>query len=125
VLFLGLDGFKQTNDSLGHAIGDQLLQSVAQRLMACVRSSDTVGRQGGDEFVILLSEIEHAQDAALSAEKVLLALATPHALAASELHTTASIGISIYPEDGHNAEILIRCANTATYHAKAKGRSNY
>ena len=101
-------GFKHINDSLGHPIGDQLLQSVAQRLVACVRSSDTVSRQGGDEFVVLLSEIEHAEDAALSADKILLALAQPHSIAKNELHITASIGISIYPDDGQDAETLIK-----------------
>ena len=125
VLFLDLDRFKYTNDSLGHPIGDKLLQSVAQRLVACVRGSDTVSRQGGDEFVVLLSEIEHAEDAALSAEKMLLALAAPHSIAENELHITASIGISIYPDDGRDAETLIKCADTAMYHAKGKGRNNY
>jgi diguanylate cyclase (GGDEF)-like protein/PAS domain S-box-containing protein len=125
VLFLDLDRFKHINDSLGHAIGDKLLQSVAQRLVACVRGSDTVSRQGGDEFVVLLSEIEHAQDAALSAEKMLLALSAPHTITEKELHITASIGISIYPDDGQDAETLIRCADAAMYHAKDKGRNNY
>jgi diguanylate cyclase (GGDEF)-like protein/PAS domain S-box-containing protein len=125
VLFLDLDRFKHINDSLGHPIGDKLLQSVAQRLVACVRGSDTVSRQGGDEFVVLLSEIEHAEDAALSAEKMLLALSAPHSIAEKELHITASIGISIYPDDGRDAETLIRCADTAMYHAKDKGRNNY
>lgn len=125
VLFLDLDGFKYINDSLGHPIGDKLLKSVAQRLVACVRGSDTVSRQGGDEFVILLSEIEHAEDAALSAEKMLLALAAPHSIAGKELHITASIGISIYPEDSRDAETLIRHADTAMYHARVKERNNY
>jgi diguanylate cyclase (GGDEF)-like protein len=125
VLFLDLDRFKHINDSLGHAIGDKLLQSVAQRLVACVRGSDTVSRQGGDEFVVLLSEIEQAADAALSAEKMLLALSAPHSIADKELHITASIGISIYPDDGQDAQTLIRCADTAMYHAKDKGRNNY
>jgi diguanylate cyclase (GGDEF)-like protein/PAS domain S-box-containing protein len=125
VLFLDLDRFKHINDSLGHAIGDKLLQSVAQRLVACVRGSDTVSRQGGDEFVVLLSEIERAEDAALSAEKILLALSAPHSIAEKELHITASIGISIYPDDGQDAETLIKCADTAMYHAKDKGRNNY
>ena len=124
VLFLDLDRFKHINDSLGHPIGDQLLQSVAQRLVACVRGSDTVSRQGGDEFVVLLSEIEHAEDAALSAEKMLLALGAPHSIAEKELHITASIGISIYPDDGRDAETLIKCADTAMYYAKDKGRNN-
>ena len=125
VLFLDLDGFKHINDSLGHPIGDQLLQSVAQRLRACVRNSDTVSRQGGDEFVVLLSEIEHAEDAARSAEKMVQALAAPHNVAGKELHITGSIGISIYPDDGQDAETLIKCADTAMYHAKDKGRNNY
>ena len=125
VLFLDLDRFKHINDSLGHPIGDELLQSVAQRVVAWVRGSDTVSRQGGDEFVVLLSEIEHAEDAARSAEKILLALAAPHSIAEKELHITASIGISVYPEDGRDAETLIRCADTAMYHAKNKGRNNY
>jgi diguanylate cyclase (GGDEF)-like protein/PAS domain S-box-containing protein len=125
VLFLDLDGFKHINDSLGHPIGDKLIQSIALRLVACVRSSDTVSRQGGDEFVILLSEIEHAKDAARSAEKMLLALAAPHSIAGRELHITASIGISVYPDDGPDAETLVRCADTAMYHAKDKGRNNY
>ena len=125
VLFLDLDGFKHINDSLGHPIGDKLLQSVAQRLVACVRDSDTVSRQGGDEFVVLLSEMEHAGDAARSAEKMLLALAAPHSIDKKELHVTASIGISVFPDDGPDAETLIKCADTAMYHAKNKGRNNY
>jgi diguanylate cyclase (GGDEF)-like protein/PAS domain S-box-containing protein len=125
VLFLDLDNFKHINDSLGHAIGDQLLQSVAQRLCACVRSSDTVSRQGGDEFVVLLSEDKYAEDAALTADKILAALAVPHSVAGHELHVTTSIGISVYPADAQNAETLIKNADTAMYQAKEKGRNNY
>jgi len=125
VLFLDLDGFKHVNDSLGHPIGDNLLQSVAQRLATCVRGSDTVSRQGGDEFVVLLSEIERPGDAALSAEKMLLSLAAPHRIAEKELHITASIGISVYPKDGRDAQGLIRHADTAMYCAKRKGRNSY
>jgi predicted signal transduction protein with EAL and GGDEF domain len=84
-----------------------------------------VSRQGGDEFVVLLAEIEHAEDAARSAEKMVLALAAPHNVAGKELHITGSIGISIYPDDGQDAETLIKCADTAMYHAKNKGRNNY
>ena len=80
MLFLDLDGFKHINDSLGHAIGDKLLQSVAARLSACVRKSDTVSRQGGDEFVILLSEVTHAADAAISAAKIITELKRPHSI---------------------------------------------
>ena len=125
VLFLDLDRFKHVNDSLGHVIGDTLLQSVAGRLVTCVRSSDTVSRQGGDEFVVLLSEIEHADDAAASAQKIIAALAAPHDIAHHQLHVTATIGISIYPDDGQDAETLIKCADTAMYHAKEGGRNNY
>lgn len=125
LLFLDLDNFKHINDSLGHVIGDKLLQSVAQTLSACVRGSDTVSRQGGDEFVILVSASKHVEDAALTAMKVLAALAVPHLIAKHELHVTTSIGISIYPDDGLDAETLIKNADTAMYHAKEKGRNNY
>ncbi|MDP2368275.1 putative bifunctional diguanylate cyclase/phosphodiesterase [Rhodoferax sp.] len=125
VLFLDLDNFKTINDSLGHATGDQLLQSVTTRLNACVRSSDTVSRQGGDEFVILLAEGGHEESAALTAGKILAALAKPHAVGDSALHVNASIGISVYPADGLDAEALIKSADTAMYHAKGKGRNNY
>ena len=125
VLFLDLDRFKHVNDSLGHAIGDTLLQSVARRLVTCVRRSDTVSRQGGDEFVVLLSEIDHTDDAAVSAQKIGAALVAPHEVAHQQLHITATIGISIYPDDGPDAETLIKCADTAMYHAKEGGRNNY
>jgi diguanylate cyclase (GGDEF)-like protein len=125
VMFMDLDQFKHINDSLGHAVGDQLLQSVAQRLVGGVRHSDTVSRQGGDEFVLLLPYIEHAKDAMLSAQKVLAALAPPHHIDGHELHIGASIGISIYPDDGQDAETLIKCADSAMYHAKENGRDNY
>jgi len=125
VMFMDLDQFKYINDSLGHAVGDQLLQSVAQRLAGCVRHSDTISRQGGDEFVLLLAYIEHAEDAALSAQKILAALAPPHRIDRHDLHIGVSIGISIYPDDGQDAETLIRSADTAMYHAKENGRNNY
>jgi diguanylate cyclase (GGDEF)-like protein/PAS domain S-box-containing protein len=125
VLFLDLDNFKHINDSLGHETGDKLLQSVTQRLRTCVRSSDTVSRQGGDEFVILLTDGKYGEDAALTADKILAELALPHRLDKNELHITTSIGISIYPEDGQDAETLIKNADTAMYHAKEKGRNNY
>ncbi|HWR20559.1 MAG TPA: EAL domain-containing protein, partial [Verrucomicrobiae bacterium] len=125
LLFLDLDFFKLINDSLGHAIGDQLLQSISHRLTACVRATDTVCRQGGDEFVILLAEIERPQDAANVAEKMLAALAEPHHIGENEIHVTLSIGISVYPDEGTNAETVMQNADTAMYHAKAKGRNNY
>ena len=125
VLFLDLDNFKRINDSLGHETGDKLLQSVALRLSACVRGSDTVSRLGGDEFVVLVTEDQYAEDAALTADKILAALAEPHAIDKHELHVTTSIGISIYPTDGEDTETLIKNADTAMYHAKEKGRDNF
>ncbi|MBI5860782.1 MAG: EAL domain-containing protein [Rhodocyclales bacterium] len=125
VMFLDLDRFKHINDSLGHAVGDQLLRSVAQRLVGCVRHSDTISRQGGDEFVLLLPYIERAEDAALSAQKMLAALALSHRIDQHDLHIGASIGISIYPDDGQDVETLIKSADTAMYSAKESGRNNY
>ncbi|MBS1157790.1 MAG: putative signal transduction protein containing a rane domain, an and a domain [Proteobacteria bacterium] len=125
LLFLDLDYFKNVNDSLGHLIGDQLLQSVAGRLATCVRNTDTVCRQGGDEFVILLAEIEQPRDAAQVAEKLLASLLLPHLIEGHELHVTLSIGISIYPNDGISADSAMQNADTAMYYAKANGRNNY
>ena len=105
VLFLDLDGFKYINDSLGHATGDRLLQSVAKRLLAAVRTSDTVSRLGGDEFVILLSEVAHAGDAGVKAGKILSALSAPFEMEQNTLRITGSIGVSTYPEDGQSAQL--------------------
>lgn len=124
LLFLDLDRFKHINDSLGHAVGDELLKSVAERLVSCVRASDTVCRQGGDEFVILLTEIERPEDASFTAEKLLASFSLPHMIDIHELHITLSIGISIYPADGTTAELLMQNADAAMYHAKAIGRNN-
>jgi diguanylate cyclase (GGDEF)-like protein/PAS domain S-box-containing protein len=125
LLYLDLDRFKHINDSLGHAIGDRLLQSVGERLTHCVRRIDTVSRQGGDEFVVLLSDIAHAPDAGISAAKILEALRAPHVINEHSLHATASIGIATYPGDGTDPEILHRNADSAMYHAKKNGRDNY
>ena len=125
VLFLDLDHFKRINDTLGHATGDKLLQSVALRLKACVRSSDTVSRKGGDEFVVLLSEIAHAEHAARSADKIIAAVTAAHQVAGHELIVTASIGISLYPLDGADAETLLQSADAAMYQAKKNGRNHY
>jgi len=125
VLFLDLDGFKHINDSLGHPTGDKLLQSIAERLVGCVRASDTVSRQGGDEFVVLLSEVEHAEDAAITARRMLEAVAQPHSIDQHDLHITTSIGVSVYPEDGLDADTLIRNADTAMYQAKESGRQSF
>ena len=125
VLFLDLDGFKYINDSLGHVIGDRLLQSIAARILASVRKSDTVSRQGGDEFVILLPEVAHARDAGISAAKIITELKNSHRIGQYSLHVTGSIGISTYPDNGEEAETLIRNADTAMYHAKEHGHDNY
>ncbi len=125
ILFLDVDGFKHINDSLGHPTGDLLLQSIAKRLLGCVRSSDTVSRQGGDEFVVLLSEVEQEEDTAILARRMLKQVTRQHTIDHQELHITASIGVSIYPDDGKNAETLIKNADTAMYQAKEKGRQGY
>src|ERR1700737_2620295 len=124
VMFVDLDGFKKINDSLGHAIGDKLLQSVASRLVACVRRSDTVSRQGGDEFIVLLSQVEHAEDAVFIARKILSSLAAPYLIDQKQLQINASIGVSTYPGDGTDSETLIHRADTAMYEAKKLGRNN-
>jgi len=125
VLLVDVDRFKHSNDSLGHMIGDQLLLSVARRLVDNVRSSDTVSRQGGDEFVILLSAVAQAEDAALSANKILTALGMPHHVKEHDLQITVSMGIGIYPEDGTDAQTLVKNADTAMLNAKGNGRNNY
>jgi diguanylate cyclase (GGDEF)-like protein/PAS domain S-box-containing protein len=125
VIFLDLDRFKYINDSLGHATGDKLLQAVSKRLLAGLRGSDTVSRQGGDEFVILLSEIADPEDVAASARKILLLLNAPHSIGGQDLLIGGSIGISVYPADGEDAETLIKNADTAMYRAKERGRNNF
>jgi diguanylate cyclase (GGDEF)-like protein/PAS domain S-box-containing protein len=125
ILFLDLDGFKHINDSLGHSIGDKLLQSIAKRLVNRIRGSDTVCRQGGDEFIVLLSEVEHPEDTAIAATRLLKGLAEPYSIEGHDLHVTASIGVSIYPSDGLNAETLIKNADTAMYQTKENGRRGF
>jgi diguanylate cyclase (GGDEF)-like protein/PAS domain S-box-containing protein len=125
VLFLDLDGFKHINDSLGHPIGDKLLQSIASRLVECVRGADTVSRQGGDEFVVLLSELEQSEDAVHTARRMLQVVAEAHSIDQHDLHVTTSIGVSVYPDDGLDAETLIKNADTAMYQAKENGRQSY
>jgi diguanylate cyclase (GGDEF)-like protein len=124
VLFLDLDGFKHINDSLGHAVGDRLLKSVATRLQEEVRTSDTVSRQGGDEFVVLLSEAEEWADASIVAERMVTAIGVAHSIDGQNLHITTSIGISVFPHDGDDAETLIKNADTAMYQAKENGRNS-
>jgi diguanylate cyclase (GGDEF)-like protein/PAS domain S-box-containing protein len=125
VLHLDVDRFKHINDSLGFDIGDRLLQSMATQLHDCVCSVDTVSRVGGDEFVVLLSGVRHARDAAVIAEKMLLTLSTPRRIEQHDLNFTVSIGVAIYPDDGMEAEVLLRNADFAMYHAKEGGRNNY
>jgi diguanylate cyclase (GGDEF)-like protein/PAS domain S-box-containing protein len=125
ILFLDLDRFKVINDSLGHSLGDRLLQEVAERLQAGVRQGDTVARLGGDEFILLLPGIGRAEDAAKVAEKILETLKFPIRLEDRELFVTASVGISLYPEDGFDVESLIKNADTAMYRAKEQGRDNF
>lgn len=125
VLFLDLDRFKIVNDSLGHESGDALLKIVAERLKNCVRQGDTVARIGGDEFVVLLSELEMATDAARIAQKVIDSLAEPITILSNNLSASASIGISIYPDDGQDAESLLKNADVAMYRAKQSGPGQY
>jgi diguanylate cyclase (GGDEF)-like protein/PAS domain S-box-containing protein len=125
VLFLDLDGFKHINDSLGHPIGDKLLQSIASRLVNCLRASDTVSRQGGDEFVVLLSELAQSDEPATMARRILESVAVAHTIGPHTLHVTTSIGLSIYPDDGLDAETLIKNSDIAMYHAKENGRQTY
>lgn len=124
VMFLDLDRFKNINDTLGHAVGDQLLKSVAERLSECVREDDTVARLGGDEFVIILEGVSSIQDVAGVAQKLINALERPVILERQEMFVTTSIGISVYPDDGDSADILIKHADTAMYRAKEQGRNN-
>jgi len=125
VMFIDLDRFKSINDTLGHDVGDKLLQYVAERLRSVVRAVDTVARLGGDEFVVVLHEIQHVDDAVLVAEKIIAALGTALQLDGFELHATPSIGISVFPDDGSDAIALMKNADTAMYHAKAGGRNTF
>jgi len=125
VLFLDLDGFKHINDSLGHSVGDKLLRSVAKRLLSCVRSPDTVSRNGGDEFILVLQEMAQPNQAAITARRVLKAVAEAHNIGDLSLHVTASLGVSVYPNDGPDAETLIKNADTAMYQAKESGRKTF
>ncbi len=125
VIFMDLDHFKNVNDSLGHDAGDQLLKEVAERLGYCVRETDTIARIGGDEFNILLPDIYHAEDTTIIVEKIMAAFQRPFGIQGHEFHITASIGISIYPDDGQYADILLKNADAAMYHVKEQGRNNY
>ena len=123
LLLLDLDGFKNVNDRLGHAIGDKLLQRVAERLLSCIRGADTACRYGGDEFVILLPEIDGEKSAAEVAQKLHACLAKPYVVDAHSIAVTSSIGIAVYPCDGISQDDLIRRADIAMYLAKAQSTS--
>jgi diguanylate cyclase (GGDEF)-like protein len=125
VFFLDLDRFKDINDSLGHSLGDALLKSVADRIRHCVREGDTLARFGGDEFTLLIPRIDHIEDAAKIAQKIIETLKIPFVIHDRELFVSTSIGVSIYPADGADSETLVRNADTAMYRAKDAGRDNY
>ncbi len=124
-LFIDLDNLKVTNDTLGHAVGDALLRSVAQRLQAAVRDEDTVARIGGDEFTVVLPEVKDAPAAARVAEKLIEAFRTPFKVAGHEVHATASLGITLFPDDAIDADALIQHGDTAMYHAKNQGKDRF
>ena len=125
LLFLDMDDFKKSNDTYGHLTGDLLLSSVAKRINECIRSTDTVCRRSGDEFLILLGEIEMPEDAELVSKQILTAIAEPLTVNDNEITLAASIGISIYPDDGVDATTLTDCADRAMYHAKKSGKNNF
>ena len=124
LLFVDLDHFKVINDSLGHDVGDELLKLLATRLSACVREEDTVARLGGDEFVIIVNLVQHDSDVAFVAQKILDAVAQPYQIGSYTLDITASIGIAVYPRDGHDVGTLLKHADLAMYQGKI-GRANY
>jgi diguanylate cyclase (GGDEF)-like protein/PAS domain S-box-containing protein len=124
LLYMDLDHFKEVNDFLGHAAGDQLLRLVAGRLEASVRKVDTVARLGGDEFIILLEGIRHPKDAPAVAEKLINRLRMPFEVEGQELRVTTSIGLALFPQDAKDADTLLRCADIALYHAKRQGRDS-
>lgn len=125
LLFLDLDGFKKVNDTLGHDAGDRLLKETAQRLRSCLRQSDTVARMGGDEFTVILTKIERSDDAAIVADKVMRVLNRPFPLGDCSRSISASIGISVFPDDGGDAETLLKKADSAMYRVKESGKSGY
>ena len=125
VMYLDLDGFKQINDPLGHDVGDTLLSMVAARLVAAVRQEDTVARLSGDEFVIALWELNHADDVVKMALKVIQAMSQPYCIQGSDVNMTASVGVGIYPTHGEETEALMKSADLALYEAKRTGKNDY
>jgi diguanylate cyclase (GGDEF)-like protein/PAS domain S-box-containing protein len=125
VLFIDLDNFKNINDTLGHDVGDELLRQVSRRLTECVRLEDTIARQGGDEFIVLLDQLDDGRNASIVAQKVLNSLRHPLQLGATEQHVSGSVGIAVYPEDGRDAQTLMKNADTAMFHGKGLGKNTY
>ncbi len=125
VMLLDLDHFKKVNDTLGHSVGDKFLRVVGDRLTGLLRSSDTVARMGGDEFMLILPEMSWGEDVGKVAQKILEAFREPFEFESHELHITTSIGIALYPKDGEDADILVKNADIAMYRAKEQGRDNY
>jgi diguanylate cyclase (GGDEF)-like protein/PAS domain S-box-containing protein len=125
LLYIDLDGFKEVNDGLGHQAGDQVLQMAAERLLHCVRDSDTVSRQGGDEFLALLIDCGGAEAGLVCAQKIVDALSAPYPIDGKQLHLSATVGIALYPSDSTEARSLVRAADTAMYRAKCAGRGRY
>jgi len=125
VLFIDLDNFKNINDTLGHDVGDELLRQVSRRLSECVRLEDTIARQGGDEFIVLLDSLEDGRGASVVAQKVLNSLRKPLTLGGTDQHVSGSIGIALYPDDGRDAQTLMKNADTAMFHGKGLGKNTY
>jgi diguanylate cyclase (GGDEF)-like protein len=125
VLMLDLDKFKDVNDTLGHHMGDRLLQDVGERLMGFLRKGDTIARMGGDEFLILLPEIKKIDDSIMIARKVVDAFQSPFIIDGHEIHITTSVGIAIYPDSSEDADTLVKHADIAMYKVKDSGRNNY
>jgi diguanylate cyclase (GGDEF)-like protein/PAS domain S-box-containing protein len=125
VLFIDLDNFKNINDTLGHDVGDELLRQVSRRLSECVRLEDTIARQGGDEFIVLLDNLDEGRNASVVAQKILNSLRQPLILGGTEQHVSGSVGIALYPEDGRDAQTLMKNADTAMFHGKSLGKNTY
>jgi diguanylate cyclase (GGDEF)-like protein/PAS domain S-box-containing protein len=125
VLFIDLDNFKNINDTLGHDVGDELLRHVSRRLSEAVRLEDTIARQGGDEFIVLLDSLDDSRGASLVAQKILNSLRLPFVLSGTEQHVSGSVGIALYPEDGRDAQTLMKNADTAMFHGKSLGKNTY
>ena len=125
VFYMDLDNFKTINDSLGHAVGDQLLKAAANRLQSCLRESDTVARLGGDEYVILLPIITHEDDVVVTVTKIISAFQELFLIDNHKLHVTVSVGISLYPPDGKDVDTLLKNADAAMYKAKERGKNGY